>query len=588
MRVCAFGRAEEFMFVFGIRLSVVVAVLFVVICIGGWRVYAPEGISFENGGFFQAGFVTPAYAEEADDAHYFEVKDSGANMRSGHSTKSEVIGVLSPGALVKEIKTHNSWRYIEVMETGARGWVWVKLLKETAPPEGVAQDDTSEEDTGESTESAVEDEGGDSAVESENAEENEQDSQDEDESETKDDQSGSGKSIRIITNIENAEDIEGTNANEAVEIRPKSQDSTGQDGKSADANVAFKDATANADAGSDLIALITAESVNLRMEPNLRSDVITQVDTYMKVYIIDERKPWYFVSVPKIGRKGWVFGDFVQPLDYVVISGDDVNLREKPDMSSKVIMQLPKGMRFVKKAWQNNFILVAHPQKGITGWVHQRYANVEEQKGPPAYFVNGYSVNFREEPSIVSEVYEQLDTGTKVSVLGREEKWTKIRYHGRTGFMYSEYLKSEDTWQKTGGIRGAKRNLGADLIGRALNLRGTPYRWSGESIKGFDCSGFIYYLIGSATGATGLPRSAADMFADLGVAIHVEDLEPGDLVFFTTYKAGASHVGLYLGDGDFVHASSAKGKVVISNMSEGYYKERFIGARRVPKDFFEK
>jgi len=124
--------------------------------------------------------------------------------------------------------------------------------------------------------------------------------------------------------------------------------------------------------------------------------------------------------------------------------------------------------------------------------------------------------------------------------------------------------------------------LGQRLIARARQMQGTPYVWGGESDSGVDCSGLIYkLLLEEGADARGLPRRASTQMAGLGVSVDKEDLSPGDLVFFTTYKAGASHVGIYLGDGDFIHASSAQGKVTISNMSEGYYKRRFVGARRI-------
>ena len=100
-----------------------------------------------------------------------------------------------------------------------------------------------------------------------------------------------------------------------------------------------------------------------------------------------------------------------------------------------------------------------------------------------------------------------------------------------------------------------------------------------------DCSGLIYKLLGDeGAAAKCLPRRASEQMAQLGLAVEKEELQPGDLVFFHTYKEGASHVGIYLGDGDFIHASSAKHQVAIGNLSEGYYRERFVGARRITEE----
>jgi cell wall-associated NlpC family hydrolase len=115
------------------------------------------------------------------------------------------------------------------------------------------------------------------------------------------------------------------------------------------------------------------------------------------------------------------------------------------------------------------------------------------------------------------------------------------------------------------------------VINTAKQYMGVPYVWGGETPTGFDCSGFTQYVL-KQNGIT-IPRTAAEQYAS-GVSILKSNLKTGDLVFFTTYKPGASHVGFYMGDGKFIHASSGAKQVTISSLDEAYYTEKYIGARR--------
>ena len=114
------------------------------------------------------------------------------------------------------------------------------------------------------------------------------------------------------------------------------------------------------------------------------------------------------------------------------------------------------------------------------------------------------------------------------------------------------------------------------LTKTALRYLGVPYSWGGESASGVDCSGFVQAVF-RRNGIT-LPRTADAQF-EAGRRISEGGLQPGDLVFFQTYAEGASHVGIYLGGGQFVHASSSNG-VRVDSLSEVYYSSRYIGARR--------
>lgn len=115
----------------------------------------------------------------------------------------------------------------------------------------------------------------------------------------------------------------------------------------------------------------------------------------------------------------------------------------------------------------------------------------------------------------------------------------------------------------------------------ALSLIGTPYRFGGTSPEtGVDCSGLVRHVY-AETAELRLPHSAAEI-SQQGEPIPPDQLKPGDLVFFNTMRRPFSHVGIYKGDGEFVHASSTRtGRVQVSDMNKHYWAKRFDGARRI-------
>lgn len=111
------------------------------------------------------------------------------------------------------------------------------------------------------------------------------------------------------------------------------------------------------------------------------------------------------------------------------------------------------------------------------------------------------------------------------------------------------------------------------VITEAKKYIGTPYLWGGNTPAGFDCSGFSKYVFEKV--GISLPRTAATQFSGLKA---VSSPSPGDLVFFTTYAPGPSHLGIYIGDNKFIHAGSSTG-VTITDMNNPYWKPRYLGAR---------
>lgn len=119
----------------------------------------------------------------------------------------------------------------------------------------------------------------------------------------------------------------------------------------------------------------------------------------------------------------------------------------------------------------------------------------------------------------------------------------------------------------------------AEVVVRALALVDVPYRYGGRTPAGFDCSGYVGYVFSESVGLS-LPRRAEDM-GRVGEKLDRNELAPGDLVFFNTLGRRFSHVGIYVGDGQFAHAPARRGRVRVERIDEPYWRARYNGARRI-------
>ena len=198
-------------------------------------------------------------------------------------------------------------------------------------------------------------------------------------------------------------------------------------------------------------------------------------------------------------------------------------------------------------------------------------AATSDTETEPVYVrvVNG-PLNIRTGPGTDYDKASQLATGRIVEVLSQEEDWYQIE----GGYICADYVAQADPSE------AAASGKAQEIVDYALQFVGYPYVYGGSSPKGFDCSGFTSYVYKHF--GYSLNRSASNQL-DNGTPVSMSELQPGDLVIFkkgTTSKR-ATHVGLYIGNNQFVHASTSKVGVIISKLSDSYYTKGFVGGRRI-------
>ena len=181
-----------------------------------------------------------------------------------------------------------------------------------------------------------------------------------------------------------------------------------------------------------------------------------------------------------------------------------------------------------------------------------------------------------------------LSTSTKVGTLTRNQSvtvtgscsngWYRIKFEGHTAYVSGKYLSDEAGASSSSGSTSSGSGTATDIANFAMSFVGYSYVWGGMSPStGFDCSGLMYYVLTQY--GYSMKRVANDQMTQ-GTAISRDNLQVGDLVFFG-YGSYANHVGMYIGNGNFVHASTPSTGVRVNSLNETYYNTRYIGARRI-------
>lgn len=214
----------------------------------------------------------------------------------------------------------------------------------------------------------------------------------------------------------------------------------------------------------------------------------------------------------------------------------------------------------------------------------------ETKKG----YVNAESVNLRKEKNTSSEKIDSLTKNTEVTILAEEDGWYKVKVNNLTGYISKKYISDKKVEEVTSRAADTARQLaeaknteaaaetsvaapkgsrGSDVVAFAEQFLGSRYVAGGSSPStGFDCSGFTSYVYKNF--GVSLNRTSSGQRSD-GVAVDKANLQQGDILCFT------GHVGIYIGNNQFIHASNPKGGVKITSLSDSYYVKNYITARRV-------
>ncbi|MGI6498681.1 MAG: SH3 domain-containing protein [Oscillospiraceae bacterium] len=277
------------------------------------------------------------------------------------------------------------------------------------------------------------------------------------------------------------------------------------------------------------------------------------------------------------------------------VTDSGLRLRAEANTSSSILATAAKNETVVVLGKENkDWYQVS--RNGKLGYMHGDYLNVvpiaNMSLGYGEVDAGGASLRMRSAAGTSASILCNIPDGAVVSLSGVSNGWYKVTYSGKTGYSSGDYIdpvsnastsSSSASSAPAAQVASASSDSGAtsSVVSTAKKFLGVRYVYGGSSPSGFDCSGFTQYVMKQC--GYSIRRTASTQFLNNGTAVSRANLQPGDLVFFRAPGSAyaATHVGIYLGNGEFIHASTTGNVVRINSLDSAWYAKIFVGGRRI-------